>query len=73
MFPALASVFGVMVDYLMTGQRKGITFVGNILSDIVKQVDCAPEVGMLVTLNEVLKDAKKITMPSICLIPSTWR
>ncbi|MBQ5841401.1 MAG: helix-turn-helix domain-containing protein [Clostridia bacterium] len=53
MFPALASVFGVTVDYLMTGQRKGITLVGNILADVVKQVDCYPQVGMLSNILDV--------------------
>lgn len=46
-FPALASIFGVTVDYLMSGERKGITIAGNILADIVKSIDCYPEIGML--------------------------
>ena len=51
--PALASVFGVAVDYLMTGNRKGITIAGNILTDIVKRVDCYPKVGMLANITDV--------------------
>ena len=54
-FPQLASVFGVTVDYLMTGERKGITVAGNILADIVKRVDCYPEVGMLANIQEINK------------------
>lgn len=46
-FPALAKIFGVTVDYLMTGERKGITIAGNILTDIVKNINCYPEIGML--------------------------
>lgn len=52
-FPLLASTFGVTVDYLMTGERSGITVAGNILADIVKRVDCYPEKGMLANIREV--------------------
>lgn len=52
-FPLLASVFGVTVDFLMTGERKGITIAGNILADIVKRVDCYPEVGMLSNIEDI--------------------
>ena len=52
-FPALASVFGVTVDYLMTGERKGITIAGNILTDIVKIIDCYPKTGMLANIKSV--------------------
>ena len=51
--PVLASVFGVAVDYLMTGNRKGITIAGNILTDIVKQIDCYPKIGMLANVTEI--------------------
>ena len=52
-FPALASIFGVTVDYLMSGERKGITIAGNILADIVKSIDCYPETGMLSNILDV--------------------
>ncbi len=52
-FPALAKIFGVTVDYLMTGERKGITIAGNILTDIVKNVDCYPNIGMLANIGEI--------------------
>ena len=51
--PVLASVFGVAVDYLMTGSRKGITIAGNILTDIVKHIDCYPKIGMLANVTEI--------------------
>ena len=51
--PVLASVFGVAVDYLMTGSRKGIIIAGNILTDIVKQIDCYPKIGMLANVTEI--------------------
>lgn len=47
LFPELAAVLGVTVDYLMTGQRKGITMAGAIVADIVKCIDRYPEVGAL--------------------------
>lgn len=52
-FPGLASVFGVSVDYLMLGERKGLTIAGNILVDIVKNIDIYPKPGMLANVNEV--------------------
>ncbi len=39
----------------MAVQRKGITIAGNILTDIVKTVDCYPNVGMLANISEVKK------------------
>jgi len=52
-FPVLSELFGVTVDYLMTGKRKGITLAGNILADIVKNVDCYPKIGMLANIKEL--------------------
>ena len=51
--PVLASIFGVTLDYLMTGERKGIAIAGNILTDIIKRVDCYPEQGMLANILEI--------------------
>ena len=52
-FPMLAKIFGVSIDYLMTGERKGIIFAGNILADVVKAVDCYPKIGMLANIKSV--------------------
>lgn len=52
-FPAIAKLLGVSVDYLMTGERKGITIAGNLIADIVKRVDCFPEIGMLANVLSV--------------------
>jgi transcriptional regulator with XRE-family HTH domain len=52
-FPELAAVFGVSVDYLMNGGRRGITIAGNIITDIVKTVDCYPKIGMLANVSSV--------------------
>lgn len=54
-FPILASIFGVSIDYLITGQQKGILIAGNILTDIVKNVDCYPKKGMLANIHEIQK------------------
>lgn len=52
-FPVLASLFGVTVDYIMTGERKGITIVGNILTDIVKNIDVFPKIGKLSHIKDI--------------------
>jgi len=52
-FPAIARVFGVSIDYLMTGERKGIAIAGNILTDIVKDIDCYPQIGMLSNISRM--------------------
>lgn len=52
-FPALAEVFGVSIDYLMTGERRGIVIAGNILADIVKTIDIYPQPGMLASIQSV--------------------
>ncbi len=52
-FPGIASVFGVSVDYLMLGEKRGITIAGNILVDIVKNIDIYPKQGMLANVNEI--------------------
>ena len=53
LLPKIAAEFGVTVDYLMTGQRRGITIAGNILCDIVKTIDCYPERGMLENIRSI--------------------
>ncbi len=52
-FPSLASIFGVTVDFLMTGERKGIVIAGNALADIVKNIDAYPNLGMLSNITSV--------------------
>ncbi|MBR3751022.1 MAG: helix-turn-helix domain-containing protein [Clostridia bacterium] len=53
LLPSLASVFGVTVDHLLSGERRGITVAGNLLVDLVKNVESYPNVGMLATVTEV--------------------
>ena len=52
-FPALAELFGVSIDYIMTGERKGIALAGNILTDLVKTIDEYPRPGMLSSIRSV--------------------
>lgn len=52
-FPVLASLFGVSIDYLMTGERKGITICGNVLLDLVKDISQFPKPGMLVDIKSI--------------------
>lgn len=53
LFPRLASFFGVTVDYLMMGEKKGITIAGNILADVVKTITDYPPLGMLTYINDI--------------------
>lgn len=55
LLPKLAAVLGVTVDYLLTGERKGITVAGNIIADIIKNIEVYPEIGMLTNVSQVTK------------------
>lgn len=52
-FPPLSRVFGVSIDYLMTGERRGIMFAGNILVDVVKNIWKYPQKGTLASITDV--------------------
>ena len=47
LLPRLAEVFGVTIDYLMMGDRKGIVIAGNMLLDIIKTISAYPSIGMI--------------------------
>ncbi|MBE5782275.1 MAG: helix-turn-helix domain-containing protein [Clostridiales bacterium] len=53
LLPRIAAVFGVTVDYLLTGERKGIAIAGNIITDLVKTIHSYPTPGMLVNIHSV--------------------
>ncbi len=53
-FPKIASLFGVSVDYLMLGTKKGIAVAGNIITDIVKNIDIYPKSGMMAYVSEIV-------------------
>ncbi len=48
--PALAKVFSVTTDRLLSEEREGITVAGTVICDIVKNVDYFPEKGMLANI-----------------------
>ena len=52
-FPILASLFGVSIDYLMTGDRVGISVAGNMIVDAVKCIEEYPKIGMLAEVGEI--------------------
>lgn len=52
-FPRLAALFGVSIDYLMLGEKKGIAIAGNIITDIIKNINSFPEIGMLSHLSDI--------------------
>ena len=52
-FPLLAALFGVSIDYLMLGERKGIAIAGNLIADIVKNIDIYPETGMMAYVSDI--------------------
>ena len=53
LLPEISKLFGVSVDYLMTGERKGIVIAGNILTDVCKNIDTFPKIGMLANISSV--------------------
>ncbi len=53
LLPKLATVLGVSVDYLFSGERKGIAIAGNIIADIIKTIDSYPPIGMLANISQV--------------------
>lgn len=55
LFPELAKALGVSVDFLMTGERKGIAIAGSIITDIVKTIDFFPKQGMLANISDIKK------------------
>lgn len=49
----MAELFGVTVDYLMFGPKKGIAIAGNIIADIVKSIDTFPKRGMMSYVKDI--------------------
>jgi len=52
-FPLLAALFGVSIDHLMLGEKKGIAIAGNLIADIVKNIDIYPETGMMSYVSDI--------------------
>ena len=49
----MAELFGVSIDYLIFGHKKGIAVAGNIIADIVKSIDVYPNPGMMTYLEDI--------------------
>ena len=54
LLPEIAAVFGVSIDYLMLGQKKGIAIAGNLIADVVKSIAEYPKQGMLTYISEAV-------------------
>lgn len=52
-FPKIAALFGVTIDYLMLGEKKGIAIAGNIITDIIKSIKEYPTTGMLTHVSDI--------------------
>ena len=52
-FPKLSSLFGVTADYLLFGNKRGIAIAGNIITDIVKNIDIYPKTGMMTYVSDI--------------------
>ncbi len=53
LLPTIAEFFGVSIDYLLLGEKKGITIAGNMIMDVVKNIEQYPTIGMLVSISNV--------------------
>lgn len=53
LFPILSELFGVSIDHLMMGEERGIAVGGNIILDLVKNIEVYPDRGMLVNIGEI--------------------
>ena len=53
LFPRLANLFGVSVDELMNDGKNGIAIAGNIIADVVKNIDIYPQKGMLAYISDI--------------------
>ena len=47
LFPVLSELFSVSVDYLMTGERRGVVIAGSLITDVVKNIREYPKQGMM--------------------------
>ena len=52
LFPQLAEIFGVSIDYLML-RKRGIVVAGNMITDVVKNISAYPKQGMLTHVGEI--------------------
>ncbi len=53
LLPKIATLFGVTIDYILLGEKKGISIAGNLIADIVKTIDVYPKVGMMSKMSDI--------------------
>jgi len=53
LLPQIASIFGVTIDKLLLGEKKGIVIAGNLIADVVKNIDCYPNCGMMSYVSDI--------------------
>ena len=53
LLPQIASIFGITIDKLLLGEKKGIVVAGNIIADVVKNIDCYPNCGMMSYVSDI--------------------
>ncbi len=57
LLPRIAAVFGVTIDYLITGERRGITVAGNIVIDNLKKLNSGPDkeaLSLILSMSKVV-------------------
>lgn len=55
LLPVLAKLLGVTVDELLSAQNRGITVAGNLMTDIVMNVNVYPKMGMLANVSSSVR------------------
>ena len=55
LLPKLAAALGVSVDYLLSGERRGIAVAGSMIVDSVKSILEYPKLGMMTYVTDVKK------------------
>lgn len=66
LLPEIAAIFGVTVDYLLTGERRGITVAGNILTDVVNNIEAYPRSGTMTDITSISRSVGGC-VPNICI------
>lgn len=52
-FPKLSAIFGVSIDYLMLGEKKSIAIAGNLIADVIKNINAFPKEGMMSYVGDI--------------------
>lgn len=66
LLPEIAAIFGVTVDFLLTGEKRSIAVAGNILTDVVNNIDAYPRSGTMTDITSISKSVGGC-VPNICI------